>query len=57
MNETFDIKDMNISLDAFGSPPIKGEGQAVSYDMEEQVMEIPVYETEVQIDGAEEVNE
>jgi len=32
MNETFDIKDMNISLDAFGSPPIKGEGQAVSYD-------------------------
>jgi len=41
----------------FGSPPIKNEGQAVAYDMEEQVMEIPVYETEVQIDGAEEINE
>ena len=57
MNKTFDVKDMNISLNAFGAV-IKAEGQAVSYDSEEhEVRETCEYETEVQIDGAEEVNE
>ena len=46
----FNIKDMAISLDAFGSAPIKAEGQAVKYDADyERGAFIPVHSHEVDV--------
>ena len=60
MNETLDLNDMNISLKTFGLAPIKAEGQAVGYDCEQDLSEaqdVPSYEVDIEIDGAEVINE
>ena len=57
MNETLDLNDMNISLKTFGSAPIRAEGEPVEYDQEEREQDTHSFEVDVQIDGAEVINE
>lgn len=49
---TFNIKDMAISLDMFGSTPIKKEGEMVVYDIPTGKA-VETYETEVNFDPTE----
>jgi hypothetical protein len=53
----FNTKDMNISLSAFGSAPIRREGEAVKYDFNEDGTFMPLTNHEINIDFDESDNE